>query len=145
MHAQTFSETLKDLLEENNLNNKQFSKAVGISEPCLSLYIKYNNPPSVKHLVMIADYFHCSTDFLLGREPFKENLTFRTCPPFSERIHALENFMKYSPKDFYSLPDISKSSYFSWKSGKRQPSLENVLALADICKRRVDYILGRES
>lgn len=145
MQTQKFSETLKDLLDEKNFTNKQFSKLVGISEACLSLYIKNYYPPSVKHLVIIAEYFNCSTDFLLGREPYNDNLSFKPCPPFSERICALETFMGFKPKDFYTCPDIAKSSYFSWKKGERQPALDNVLALAEICKRRVDFILGRES
>lgn len=142
---QSFGEILKELLEENNLINKQFSEISGISEACLTLYIKHGTTPSVKHLIKIADYFKCSTDFLLGKEEYKERLIFKPCPPFKERIIFLENYMNYKPKDFYSKDGIYKSRYFDWKSGKRQPALDNVITLATICKCRVDFILGRES
>lgn len=142
---QNFGEILKELLEENNLSNKQFSKITGISEACLTLYIKHGTMPSVEHLIKIADYFQCSTDFLLGNEEYKEDLKFKPCLPFNERIVFLENYMTYKPKNFYLKEGISKSSYFDWKNGKRKPSLNNVLALAKICKQSVDFILGRES
>ncbi|MCM1545948.1 MAG: helix-turn-helix domain-containing protein [Clostridiales bacterium] len=143
--TQKFSETLKELLDERGLNNKQFSKLVGISEACISLYIKNNNVPSVSHLIKIAEYFQCSTDFLLGREQFKENLSFNVCPSFGEQVCFLEKYMNFTPKDFYSRERISKSSYFDWKYNKRKPTLDSVIALAEICERRVDFILGRES
>ncbi len=142
---QSFSEILKELLEEHGLSNKDFSEITGICEACLTLYIKHGTSPSVKHLITIADYFKCSTDFLLGKEEYKENLVFKQCPPFNERILFLENYMNYKPKNFYTKDGISKSGYFDWKGGKRQPALDNVIALANICKCRVDFILGRES
>lgn len=144
-NMQNFGEILKELLEENNLSNKQFSELTGINEGCLSLYIKHGKTPSVKHLITIADYFKCSTDFLLGKEEYKDNLVFKPCPPFEERIIFLENYMNYKPKDFYSKDGISKSGYFDWKGGKRQPLLDNIITLAVICNCRVDFILGRES
>ncbi|MDE7265325.1 MAG: helix-turn-helix transcriptional regulator [Clostridia bacterium] len=44
----------------------------------------------------------------------------------------------------YHNTDISKSCYYEWLSGKRQPTLENVIKLADRFDCRVDFILGRE-
>ncbi len=140
-----FVELLDWLIKEEGLNQKIFAEKAGISESCISQYLADKHIPTVENLVKIADYFHCSTDFLLGKEEEQENLTFKECPPFSERIKFLKNEFGGTPKKFIENAKIVRASYFNWASGKRVPSLDNIMCLAKNLDRRVDYILGRES
>lgn len=140
-----FSERLEGLMSERNLNGKTLAQNVGISATCISHYLLDKHIPTVEHLVMLADYFNRSTDFLLGREEENLNLTFKTCPPFSEQIKFLKNFFKRTAYSIYNGTEVSKTCYYGWLSGKRQPTLENIVRLAGIFDCRVDFILGRES
>ena len=65
-----FSERLSELIFENGLNKKTLAKNVGISAACITHYIQDKRLPTIKSLILLADYFGCSTDFLLGKDKF---------------------------------------------------------------------------
>lgn len=140
-----FSERLSGLMFERGLNGKEFAKEVNISASCISEYLQGIHEPTLERLIKIANYFNCSTDFLLGREEEKANLTFKPCPPFSKQLEFLKEYFKCSAYQIYHNTNVSKSGYYEWKSGIRQPSIENVIRLAEHFECRVDFILGREN
>ncbi len=140
-----FGETLKELIEENNLDYKTFAAKIGLSASCVTDYMLRDAVPDIDNLTAIADFFNCSTDYLLGREDDNGNLTFKKRPLFSEQLKYLMEFFGCKPSDLYGSGVISKSRFFDWKSGKRQPTVENIVKLADYFDRRIDFILGRES
>ena len=139
-----FCERLEELINEHNLNKKTLAKNVGINATCISHYILGKSAPTIASLIKLADYFNCSTDLLLGREEENNNLTFKACPPFCEQILFLKEKFQFSPNDIYDGTEIAKSSYYNWLDGK-QPSLDNILRLANLFDCRVDFILGREN
>lgn len=139
-----FVERLEELMFERELNRKTLAQNLSMNATCITHYLEGTRLPSVKSLVKIADYFHCSTDFLLGREEENTSTTFNPCPPFAERLVFLKEHFTCSSYDIYHDTDISKSGYYEWKSGKRQPTVENVIRLAEHFGCSVDFILGRE-
>lgn len=140
-----FSLILEELIFDNKFNLKNFAKAVKISESSLTDYTKHDGLPTVKNLIKIADFFNCSTDFLLGREEENKYLTFKKCPPFSEQLKFLISYSGHKPSYFYTDTDIPKSRFYDWLGNKRQPSVDNVVKIAKLLDRRVDFVLGRES
>ena len=140
-----FVERLNELINEQDLNQKMFAEKVGISEGSISLYLQDKHIPTVAHLIKMADFFHCSTDFLLGREEENARLTFKPVPPFSKQIVKLKNEFGGIVNHFVAKAKIARSSYFNWASSKYVPSLDNILSLANNLDCRVDYILGREA
>lgn len=139
-----FSERLQGLITENNLDNKTLAKAAGINATCISHYLLGKRVPTVESLVKLADYFNRSTDFLLGREEENCNLTFKKCPPFKERLVFLKDYFNCTAYAIYNGTDIAKSSYYGWLGGEK-PTVENIIRLADLFDRRVDFIIGREN
>ena len=139
-----FGERLGELLFENNLNEKQFAEKLGICVSSVSVYLQGKSLPTVESLVKIADYFKCTTDFLLGREEESKVRKFKPCPPFSEQILFLKKHFKCSAYKIYHNTKIAKTSYYEWVGGERQPKVENVINLADIFECSVDFVLGRE-
>ena len=139
-----FGERLEELINEQNITRKTFAENVGINATCISHYILGKHAPTVANLIKIAAYFNCSTDFLLGREEENKNLTFKNCPPFCEQLLFLKETFKRTPDDIYDGTDIAKSSYYNWLDGK-EPTLDNIIRLADLFDCRVDFILGREN
>lgn len=139
-----FVERLEELIFYNKLNAKELSIALGLGPSCITHYLRRYCGPTVESLIKIADFFHCSTDFLLGREEENDLLKFKPCPPFSQQLEFLKKKYNCSSYAIYRNNDISKTCYYDWKRGKRQPSLDNVIRLADHFGCRVDFILGRE-
>lgn len=140
-----FVERLEWLMSEHDLNKKMFAEKVHINFTCISHYLLEKRIPTVNSLIKMADYFNCSTDYLLGREEENYSHHFKECPPFCERIVFLKNKFGGKVDAFVAKAKIVRSSYFNWASGKFTPSLDNIICLADNLDCRVDYILGRES
>lgn len=139
-----FGERLGELLFEKRLNEKQFAEKLGICVSSVSVYLQGKSMPTVASLVKMADYFNCSTDFLLGREEENKSVKFRPCPPFSEQLLFLKKHFKCSAYQIYHNTNIAKSSYYEWLSGESQPLLDNIIKLAEHFDCSVDFILGRE-
>lgn len=63
-----FADRLKDLIDENNLNNQKLSDAIGIPRTSISNWLNGRRTVQIDALVKIALYFKVSTDYLLGIE-----------------------------------------------------------------------------
>ena len=58
---------LRELREEKGLLGKDFAKIMSVEPATVTNWEKGNRFPKDDVLVKIADYFDCSTDYLLGR------------------------------------------------------------------------------
>lgn len=58
---------LKDLREDNDLVQKEVAAYLGIDQRVYSNYETGKRDIPVKFIIMLADYYNTSTDYLLGR------------------------------------------------------------------------------
>lgn len=63
---------------------------------------------------------------------------------FSERLKTLRKEKKLTQKELAEQIGISQKSYSHWESGKNEPSLENLIKLADLLEVSLDRLFGRE-
>jgi transcriptional regulator with XRE-family HTH domain len=61
-----FGNTLRDLIEINNLTQKQLGKELNIAPSTIGNYVRSIREPDHSTLIEIAKYFNVSTDYLLG-------------------------------------------------------------------------------
>ncbi len=67
MDNNVFGERLRALRERKELTQKELGDILGgLAESTLSSYESGKRQPSFNTLKKIANYFHCSTDYLLG-------------------------------------------------------------------------------
>ena len=59
---------IKELRAEHNLTQKELADALKVSKACISMIEIGKNDPTANTLLKYADFFQCSTDYLLGRE-----------------------------------------------------------------------------
>lgn len=64
----TLSERIRLLRSAIGLSQVEFSQRMGVTKQCVSNWENDNVLPSIEMLVKLADFFHVSTDYLLGRE-----------------------------------------------------------------------------
>ena len=64
----TFAERLKMLRIENNISQNQLAKNLKISQSNVSVWEAGEQMPSAENLIVLAKYFKCSVDYLLGLE-----------------------------------------------------------------------------
>ncbi len=63
-----FSNNLKRLMHESSLNQVKLSKEIGIAQSAISAWLLDKKEPSITSLWLLADYFQCSVDELIGRD-----------------------------------------------------------------------------
>lgn len=62
-----FYETLSKLMEENKVKAKTLSDQLGIGKNQFKYWKDNGNIPNGETLILLADYFNVSVDYLLGR------------------------------------------------------------------------------
>ena len=62
-----FFRRLKDLREDHDLYQKDVAQLLGISQTVYSRYERGFQTIPVNHLLKLADFYHTSTDYILGR------------------------------------------------------------------------------
>lgn len=68
-----FGDILKNLLEDNDLTQKQFAKDLNLAASTVSSYVQNTRQPDFEILCRIAQYFNVSTDYLLNFHPETNN------------------------------------------------------------------------
>ncbi len=140
-----FAETLDSLMFEREITASQLAIKTCLDSATISRALHSQFTPSVHTLLKLADYFNCTTDYLLGRETENYSITFLQCPPFSVQLLRLKEHFGCPWQHFYKTAHISASRFYEWKNGKREPTLDNIIALADGFDVSVDFILGRSA
>ncbi len=143
-----FAEMLEELMFEHDTRHKTdaktLAKALGVEGSTITRYLRTEREPSIENLVLLADYFKCSADYLLGRESENRLFTFEPCPPFSEQLVKVLKEYGYTCYRLSSDAKIHQSSVYAWKSGKRMPNLDSIIKIAELFECSVDFVLGRE-
>lgn len=63
---------------------------------------------------------------------------------FRDRLLELRKLNKMTQREVAFALNISQPSYIRYEIGGAEPSLENLVKLADLFDVSVDYLLGRE-
>ena len=139
-----FGDRLKWLMNEAEVNQTVLADKTGIDHTSLGRYLKGNCIPTVKNIIILADFFNCSTDYLLG---FKEEYSsdkFAQAPQFSTRLLYFIEQSKLSRYSFAHEVHIADSNIYNLCTGAKQPSIDSVIKIAKYLDRSIDYVLGRE-
>lgn len=61
------NENIRKLRLQSGMNQVEFAKVMNVSKQCVSNWENDNVLPSIEMLCRLADFFHVTTDLLLGR------------------------------------------------------------------------------
>lgn len=140
-----FVENLKDLIFDNHLTHKKLAENTGIDEASICRYMKGNCMPNLKSVVILAEYFNCSVDFLVGKCEEKNHPDFLPCPPFSERLKHYLKIYNGTPLSLCKTVGLPDSRFYGWLAGTNFPRMDSVEKLADYFNCSIDQFLGREN
>lgn len=77
-----FGDLLAELRADKKMTQKQLAQIIFVSPGTISNYEKNVYLPDVEKLLILADFFHVSTDYILGKTPinlppdiFQQNFT----------------------------------------------------------------------
>ncbi len=137
-------ERLKELMEEAEVNAPKLAKIIDIDHSAISKFLNGERLPSATTLVKLADFFHCTTDYILGVSDILDERTFKRRPPFSEQLLFLLSYFKTSKYRIEKSTGISEITVNNWQKGKYEPTVESLIKLSKHFNCSVDFILGRE-
>lgn len=67
-----YFQRLRDLREDKDMNQTQIAKLLFTSQTVYSRYERGALTIPVEHLIILADFYNVSTDYILGRTSKKE-------------------------------------------------------------------------
>ena len=62
-----YFQRIRDLREDRDLTQREVAEFLGIQQTVYSRYERGFQTIPVEHLIKLADFYHVSTDYMLGR------------------------------------------------------------------------------
>ena len=140
-----FSERLKELMFERDLNAPALAKQTGIERSTINGLERGAHFPSIKVFVTLLDYFNCSADFLLGiidNEP--NEITFKPLQPFGEIFRSVLKKNQISQYKIEKDLHLSGDTVYKWLNNISQPNVESLVKISEYLDCSVDFLMGRE-
>ena len=103
---------LRELRKNRGLRQNDIAEKIGVSPQSYGYYENGINKPDPEMLIKLANFFQCSTDYLLGREDDFGNITIQTEKPAPLPQDEQEFLTMYR-----ALPSYLKDSIFSELKG----------------------------
>lgn len=63
----SFKERLKELRTERNISQQELGEIVNVSKMAVSHWEKGHSEPSISQLIILAEFFGVTTDYLIGK------------------------------------------------------------------------------
>ena len=151
-----FHEKLKMLRKKKGLTQQEVADFFGVKQPIYQKWESGVRKPSYENLSMLACIFDVSLDYLLGDylEISKERyLKFKKQKQkqkeekknlFSVRLKELRKKNQLTQQRLADEIGVNRVNITRWEKGKREPSFENLIKLADILNTTTDFLLGRK-
>ena len=106
---------IRELRAEKNITQLRLSLELEVSQETVSAYENGKHLPSLKSLIKMADIFHVSTDYLIGRSDVGKPSA--TSPLPNEDIALLDCF--------HDLDTVDKARLVAYAQGLSDKSLKD--------------------
>lgn len=140
-----FSERLKEIMfDRNDMKSEALAKEIGTAGSTVRTWLNATNEISLENAIKIADFFHCSLDYLAGKTETDQEIIPHSLPPFYDNLRLV---MKQTGKTRYRITKetaIKDAFFTNWRKGQ-MPMLSSVCELADYMHVTLDYLTGRET
>lgn len=61
------NERIKELRNDKEISQQALAKAIGVSQKAIDYWERGVNEPKASYIILLADYFGVTADYLLGR------------------------------------------------------------------------------
>lgn len=138
--------TLASLRNQSGLNQREFAKALEVSNGAVAMWETNKRQPDLEMLKKIANFFNVSVDFIIGSEKnggndYSNFQLFDECFDFKERIRNLMDEQSMTEDEFMRLSGFDKMKKDAYLYGNKAPSLEDLIKIAGVLKVTTDYLL----
>ncbi len=143
--SQAFQERFIDLTNDIEVKSKdKKADMIGVNRTTFSRAYNYGIVPKTPSLIVIADYFNISIDYLIAitdDEHFERSKQHKS---FLERLEELR--IENGIKTRYELSQeilIHRNNIAQWYKINCLPLIDDLVIIANYFKVSIDYLLGR--
>ena len=138
---------IKQLRKDMNLSQIDLAKKLNISNTTLSQYETGQRIPSDDIKIQLANFFDCTTDYLLGLSENKKTPADFTDNEvyimFRIRLKELREENKISQQKLADTLGVKQSTVGMWENGKNKPEFDTLIKISEYFDVSVDYLLGK--
>lgn len=140
-----FHERLAGLIIESETSVQELSEKYGFSLSALYKWLRGVCYPSFDNLVLLADNFGCSADYLLGlKDDEVEYTANEQRQPFDVLFYDLLKEKNVSEYRLVKQTGLARSKVDEWRKAASLPSVESLVLVAKFFDVTVDRLVGRE-
>ncbi len=140
-----FHERLAGLIIESETSVQELSEKYGLSLSALYKWLRGVCYPSFDNLVLLADNFGCSADYLLGlKDDEVEYTANEQRQPFDVLFSDLLKEKNVSEYRLVKQTGLARSKVDEWRKAASLPSVESLVLVAKFFDVTVDRLVGRE-
>ena len=145
MNLSIFADRLSELIFDKKKSVREVAKDTSVGKSTVYEYLSGQKMPTLRNLIKLADYFSCSTDYLLGLEEEQNKLVFQSCKPFFERFEEVLHYFEITRYRLEKMTGIAESLLYYWAKGQKVPTIDNILLVCETLDCRVDFFVGRSN
>lgn len=140
-----FHERLAGLIIESETSVQELSEKYGFSLSALYKWLRGVCYPSFDNLVLLADNFGCSADYLLGlKDDEVEYTANEQRQPFDVLFSDLLKEKNVSEYRLVKQTGLARSKVDEWRKAVSLPSVGSLVLVAKFFDVTVDRLVGRE-
>lgn len=126
---------------------RDLAQKCGLNSSAIYKWKRADACPSFTNLIAIADYFGCSLDCLIGRQPIDSDYGFvpkHSSKPFCDILNEILLEKGITEYRLVKLLNVSRTKVSSCRKGKSLPDAKGLYDLAEILNISADFLAGRE-
>lgn len=152
----SFGSRLKLLREERGLTQQMVADILKVERPTIAGYETKRKQPDYEKIIILADYFNVSIDYLLGRSDIRnpyieknldkslkqENHTEMT---FGDKLKQLRESSGLKQEELGKIVNLSKATISRYEANTIEPNNETLKLIANYFNVSVDYLLSNSN
>ena len=137
---------LKDIREDNDINQEQMSKILGVPRSTYSMWEIGVSIITLQHLCDFADYFNVCLDYVLGltnNKNSKNLIKGLNLQILGDNIKNIRKRNNLSQENIAEILGVTQSCIVKYEKGKIFISTENIYKLAKEFKISINELCGK--
>jgi len=136
MKVSTIGSRLRSLREDHDLTQQNIADALFINRRTYGAYENGEISMSPETILAIAEFYHISTDYLLGKSDHPGTATQKN------RLRALREDRDLTQTQIARVLDVSQTGYAKYETGELDIPTAVLIPLSRYYSVSIDYLLG---
>lgn len=133
----------EELVNTNHKGKKELAEFVNIPVTLVYKWLNNETNPSFKNLILIADFYEISVDYLVGRTEDDSSVKTKNLIPFDGNVKTILKTKHITKYRMFKDCGFSDGHEFSWFTQKNLPRYDNLIKMADYLNVSMDELMGR--